>query len=236
MGGDSPLLAQTVADPPSCMRVWNRELLHLLPPCCLPAAVVQETARLVRCRDSPVNSVLGGAATGALLYKSHGRCLAGRGAWWVLLLAAGVFCCLQAHGALSCPHCLVVHPSPSVHTTHPRSETGRPGAPGSIICAAIAGAAHLAAARVDAAGGLQQLLISMDLLDPPPPPLPGTPEAAALEAAAAAAVVAKQAAAEAEQARLAARPWWHKYMPVRKMSDVEWEEYKAQQDDTQRKR
>lgn len=35
-------------------------------------AVVQETSRLVRCRDSPANSVLAGAATGALLYKTHG--------------------------------------------------------------------------------------------------------------------------------------------------------------------
>ena len=37
------------------------------------AAVVQETSRLVHCRDSPTNSVLAGAATGALLYKSHGE-------------------------------------------------------------------------------------------------------------------------------------------------------------------
>lgn len=38
----------------------------------LVSAVVQETSRLVRCRDSPTNSVLGGAATGALLYKIYG--------------------------------------------------------------------------------------------------------------------------------------------------------------------
>lgn len=43
--------------------------LPRLPP---PPAVVQEASRLVRCRDSPLNSVAAGAATGALLYKSHG--------------------------------------------------------------------------------------------------------------------------------------------------------------------
>lgn len=92
---------------------------------------------------------------------------------------------------------------------------------------------HLAAARVDAAGGLQQFLISLDLLDPPPPPAPGSPEAAAAEAAAAVEAAARQVA---EQQALAERPWWHRYLPVRRMSDTEWEEYKAQQDEAQRKR
>lgn len=41
-------------------------------------AAVQEVSRLVRCRDSPTNSVIGGAATGALLYKTHGEGLQGR--------------------------------------------------------------------------------------------------------------------------------------------------------------
>lgn len=147
-------------------------------------SVVQEASRLLRCRDSPLNSVLGGAATGALLFKSHGQ----------------------------------------------------PGARGAIICAAIGGVAHLAAARVEAAGGLQQLLISMDLLDPPPPPPPGSPEAAAAQAAAQAAAATAAAAAAAQQQAEQARPWWHQYMPLRRMSDQEFEEYKAKQDDAQRKR
>ncbi|PRW56707.1 mitochondrial import inner membrane translocase subunit tim17 [Chlorella sorokiniana] len=155
-------------------------------------SVVQEGSRLVRCRDSPLNSVLGGAATGALLFASHGQ----------------------------------------------------PGARGAVICAAIGGVAHLAAARVEAAGGLQQLLIAVDLLDPPPPPPPGSPEAAAAEAAAqaAAAAAAAQAAAPGAAGAAAAaqqgeaRPWWHQYLPLRRMSDQEFEDYKAKQDDVQRKR
>ena len=113
---------------------------------------------------------------------------------------------------------------------------GQPGARGAIICAAIGGVAHLAAARVEAAGGLQQLLISMDLLDPPPPPPPGSPEAAAAQAAAQAAAATAAAAAAAQQQAEQARPWWHQYMPLRRMSDQEFEEYKAKQDDAQRKR
>lgn len=75
---------------------------------CLAAAVVQEASRLVRCRDSPLNSVLGGAATGALLFKSHGE-LGG----WLLsgAAAAGINegaviwdgCCLPALGCSNLP-------------------------------------------------------------------------------------------------------------------------------------
>jgi len=34
--------------------------------------VVQETTRRLRCQDSPINSGIAGAATGALLFASHG--------------------------------------------------------------------------------------------------------------------------------------------------------------------
>ena len=105
-----------------------------------------------------------------------------------------------------------------------------------MICAGVGGVVHLAAARVEAAGGLQQFLIAMDLLDPPPPPPPGSAEAAAAEAAAAAAAAAAATAAAAERAAAAARPWWHRYLPLRRMSDAEFEEYKAKQDEEQRKR
>ena len=36
------------------------------------SAAVQEGSRTVRCQDSPLNSAIGGAATGALLFASHG--------------------------------------------------------------------------------------------------------------------------------------------------------------------
>lgn len=35
-------------------------------------AAVQETSRRIRCQDSPINSGIAGAATGALLFASHG--------------------------------------------------------------------------------------------------------------------------------------------------------------------
>ncbi|PSC68115.1 mitochondrial import inner membrane translocase subunit Tim17-A [Micractinium conductrix] len=133
-------------------------------------SLVQEASRLVRCRDSPLNSVAAGAATGALLYKSHGRS----------------------------------------------------GGPGAIICAALGGGVHLAAARVDAAGGLQQLLVSMDLLDPPPQQEEQQQE--------------QQEQEEQQREASAPRPWWHQYLPVQKMSEEEWQTYKGQQDDAQRKR
>ena len=71
---------------------------------------------------------------------------------------------------------------------------------------------------MDAAGGLQKLLISMDLLDPPPE-LPeeqqqqqqqsGGMGGSTLGGGAA----AQRGEAEAE----AERRWWHKYMPVHKV-------------------
>ncbi|KAL4442039.1 hypothetical protein ABPG77_011300 [Micractinium sp. CCAP 211/92] len=143
-------------------------------------SVVQETSRLVRCRDSPTNSVLAGAATGALLYKTHGRS----------------------------------------------------AAPGAVICAALGGAAHLLAGRIEAAGGFAQLLVSLDLLDPPPqPPAKAEQPHSSSSAEAGAAAAAGQAGGQPSS-----RPWWHDYLPIKRMSDEEWEQYKSQQDDVQRKR
>ena len=74
--GCSAMLFRIVSKP---ALAGSRESLHthahlcFMPVGCLAAAVVQEASRLVRCRDSPLNSVLGGAATGALLFKSHGE-------------------------------------------------------------------------------------------------------------------------------------------------------------------
>lgn len=123
--------------------------------------------------------------------------------------------------------------SPDPAAAAATAAAGQAAAPGAIVCAALGGAAHLLADRVDAAGDLQKFLISLDLLDPPPPPLPGSPEALAAEAAAAEAAAR---AAAAEQAALAARPWWHRYLPVRRMSDAEWQQHQAQQDEAERRR
>ncbi|KAL4427821.1 hypothetical protein ABPG75_001910 [Micractinium tetrahymenae] len=152
-------------------------------------SVVQEASRLVRCRDSPANSVLAGAAAGALLYKTHGRS----------------------------------------------------GAPGAVICAALGGAVHLLADKIQVAGGFAQLLVSMDLLDPPPQPAQPPAEAEQQQSShtsrsgRAEGAAAAAAAGQAGQPP-AARPWWHKYLPIKKMSDEEWERYKSQQDAAQRKR
>ena len=105
---------------------------------------------------------------------------------------------------------------------------GHPGAKGAVIVASLGAAAHWALQNVDAAGGLRAYLVSIDLLDPHPQDLAAA--AAAAEAQAASAAAAEQQAA---QEPLPARPWWHAYLPVQKMSDAEWREYKAAQEATE---
>lgn len=153
-------------------------------------SAVQETSRLVRCQDSPANSMVGGAGTGALLYKAHGQ---------------------NPHRA--------------------------------VIVATVAGAAHWALARVDAAGGLRAFLISVDLLDPPRGSQ--APAAAAVDVGGSAAGGAAsgsgagaggEAPGEGPPLAPAPRPWWHAYLPVKKLTDAEWAEYKASQDKAQRQR
>ena len=85
---------------------------------------------------------------------------------------------------------------------------GQAGAPGAVIGATLAGAMHLVSAKVDAVGGLQQLLISLDLLDPPP---------AAQRQQQAEQVAAAGAAADVQPSPPTPRPWWHNYLPVRKV-------------------
>ena len=98
---------------------------------------------------------------------------------------------------------------------------------GAAICAALGGAAHWAAARVDLSGGLRGMLVSMDLLDQDAPPAAAAgPEGAGGEAGGAAGQPASDG-------------WWDRllpYLPLRKFSDEEWEAYKAAQDEIQRKR
>ena len=54
-----------------------------------PCAASQEAVRALRCQDSPLNSTIGGAATGALLFASHGAAPARGAAICGALGAAG---------------------------------------------------------------------------------------------------------------------------------------------------
>ena len=75
---------------------------------CTPAAV-QEASRLVRCRDSPANSVLAGAATGALLYKSHGEPLVPLPLLRLACLPAPPACRVLCRHC--CPICMHAYPA-----------------------------------------------------------------------------------------------------------------------------
>ena len=72
-------------------------------------------------------------------------------------------------------------------------------------------------------GGLRNFLIGVDLLDPPAHAGSGREEAEAGQV-------------EEEEEPLAPRPWWHAYLPVRKLSDAEWRAYRGQQDAVQQQR
>lgn len=85
-----------------------------------------------------------------------------------------------------------------------------------MICAALGGAAHLLAGKVEAAGGFAQLLVGLDLLDPPPQPHAGVEQqphsSSATEGAAAGTAASGQAGHQPT-----ARPWWHEYLPIKKV-------------------
>ena len=80
-----------------------------------------------------------------------------------------------------------------------------------MICGALAGGVHLVSARLNAAGGLQHMLIALDLLDPPPGWLEQQQRRREEEEAAA------EAARRADEERTEPRPWWHHYLPLRKV-------------------
>ncbi len=93
---------------------------------------------------------------------------------------------------------------------------GRSAAPGAVICAALGGAAHLLAGRIEAAGGFAQLLVSLDLLDPPPqPPAEAEQPHSSSSAEAGAAAAAGQAGGQPSS-----RPWWHEYLPIKRVGSM----------------
>jgi len=142
---------------------------NLLSPIVVLFAAVQESSRRVRCTDSPLNSALGGAATGALLFASHGA-------------------------------------------APPR---------GAVICATLGAGAHWAYDKLDMDHSVRSGLVAWGMLDPAalPPRKPPPP-----------ASTSEKEGSGSDASGTSWMEWVRPYLPLRKMTDAEWEAHQAKQD------
>jgi hypothetical protein len=103
---------------------------------------------------------------------------------------------------------------------------GRPALPGAVICAVLSGGTHWVSDSVGFRGGLRGVLISMDLLDED------------LEASmhSGAGGVGQQGGNEGPSALAEWWQWARHYMPIRKLTDEEWEVHQAKQKDLHKRR
>jgi hypothetical protein len=100
---------------------------------------------------------------------------------------------------------------------------------GAAVCAAIGGATYWAGSKVDLSHGVRGALISMDLLD----------DVSSHESSQGASAPGQQKTAAGSAEGEAEKGWFERlspYLPIKKFTDEEWEEYKKKQDEMQQKR
>lgn len=133
----------------------------------------QELCRVLRRKDTPVNSAIAGCSTGALLFQINTR----------------------------------------------------PAALGAALCGTIGFAAHHAADAINVSGSLRQLLVTLDLLDD----APHIDHTSAVDSESTDQSIAHEGGLTKGYKK---KRSWLEYVPgIKKMSDEEWELYKAEQDD-----